>query len=259
MDDKDIDTAIFLDAVRARFDLKFPSADAQQDFRERFDISEIEWPRFHRHSQLVDRRIVKQAQEDRIDDIRGKFADELSEKFIDSNFAGATRGERVFIQEQIAKEIVAPDLFFEYSLSDMMNGGLKDVRKRYRRNHLKYLRHLWALAQASITAAVVLAVFNMLASPFEIITASLLFLLYTRVFRFASWQFFVTGSYDYASFLRYTSLKQVLGAAPRNDEYEAQWKIEEDLKKSKIEHCITDTGHSIVNLVVYWNLFKLLL
>ena len=63
---------------------------------------------------------------------------------------GCTPGIKDFITDQLAKEIVAPDSYQAYRFDEMVETGLPGVRTKYRRRHLKYLKHSWTAIKGLI-------------------------------------------------------------------------------------------------------------
>ena len=66
------------------------------------------------------------------------------------------------------------------------------------------------------------------------------------------------ADYNLAALIRYLSFNKLLGYWPHDEECESQWKIQQQRQVAKVEWVITDVGYTVVNVIVFWQLFKLL-
>src|ERR1017187_6954638 len=130
------------------------------------------------------------------------------------------------------------------------------LRKRFRRRHLKHFAHTWSAIKSVVGVVVVLAIYSKLQTNFEIISASLLILLYTTVARVSWGQSVAAGSFNQAGYIRYIELKKLLKAEPHDAEMAGLWDLEENLKNTVVRYYVIDIGNSVINLIVFVNLFR---
>lgn len=242
-----------MDRLNQRLELRFSDDAEEAEFKRRFRVSESGWNEFIEFQRRHDLEQNLQGWPDRFG---VRFAEEVAEKFIDAHFRGANAAEKALIREQISRESKAPD-FDRHGLVDMVKDGLPGVRRHRRKRHLKHLRHTWAAVKGLIGIAVVVGIYDKLHTDFEVIVCSLLILSYTLAIR-GLWKVLLAAeASNHAGYVRYADLKQTMGMTLTADEHSANWRLEDQLKKQMVGFTVSDGMNSIVNLIVFWHLFKL--
>lgn len=248
-----------LNTVRDCLYLNLPDEQAKTTFQEQLHISGEDWKAVEESIDRESGKWKRGFMALRVWKLQASYTITAVNKVVAENFPGATRCETDFISEQIVKEATAQSLHFDYPLSSMLTEGLQGVRKHRRSRRLKgILRHTWTAIKAVLAVVIVLGVFSKLQSDFEAIVVSLLLLAYTGIIR-SMWSNSLIGAdFNFAGLMRYFIVKKLLGYWPNDEECEAQWKIQEGAQVAKTRWIITDTGNTIINLIVFWHLFKML-
>jgi hypothetical protein len=96
-------------------------------------------------------------------------------------------------------------------------------------------------------------------SAVETIVAALVIFSYTYLRRATSGVALANASFNQAGYIRFISLKEILGVEPSQEEYGALCTVAKETKKNNVRHYIVDVGHSIVNVIAGWNLIQALL
>jgi hypothetical protein len=256
VDDPEMVASTFLNEISDRWALRFRSDEEKSEFLRSTYTTEAEWEHLNKYRQSNEEKRRQRQLDQWAERVGQGRADETAENFVKGHFPGATAGEKQFILAQIAKEMKVPEGTYDFSLSEMLSGGLPGVRSRYRRRHLKHLKHTWGAVKALVALAAILLIYGKLESNFEIIACSLLILLLTRARRWHEGGSLSNASYNQAGYIRFVELKKTLGAEPSPDEYRALWELEKDVKKGIVRHYVVDTGNTLINLVVYWQLLR---
>jgi hypothetical protein len=249
--------ADLLSTISAVRKFKFSNEEAGAEFRQQHAIDDYGWKLIQKYRLRMEAKETRENADTYLTNLQNRLCEEAIKTFLDSHFNGATNKEQVVIREQIAKEVKQPETYGDYSLLDMVRGGVSGVRKRNRRRHLKHFLHSWEVVKALIAISVVLAVYSRLQTDFEIIVCSLLILLYTQATRVGWHLSLQAGSFNQAGFIRYVQLKQALKIEPTPEEDEGVALLDRLVKKSLVARYVDDTGNSIINLIVFWHLFKL--
>lgn len=244
--------------VSDRQNFKFPDEKAESDFRRRFYLDGDDWQRVEQYRAKKERKADKSIRNQWIERLQEKYVEEGVALFLSQHFKEASGPEKTFIREQLAKETKAPGVSYDYSLDDIIRNGLPGVRKHRRRVRLRYFLHSWAAIKALFSIWVVFLIYSSVQSAFEVIVCSLLIRMYTQLIR-TGWHLSLTeASFNHAGFLRYLGLKEAVGGETKPDEWKGNWDLERGLKDSMIRRYVVDAGNSIVNLIVYWQLLKVL-
>jgi hypothetical protein len=259
MEDPKFTARRLLNSVADRVHFRFADEQDRLNFQNRYGLTDVECTRLDAYRQRRERKEAKEERDRWIEQIQGRFANEAVEQFLDEYFKGAKDAEKRFIREQVSKEVKAPESQFDCRLEDLLKRGLPPVKKQIRKRRLKYLLHTWAGIKALISVAFVLLIYDKLQTDFEIIIYSIRIRLYTQLMRTTWWLSLTNASFNHAGYLRYVSLKQTLGYDIKPDEHRGAWDLEDGIKNSAIRFRVVDAGNSVINLIVYWHLIKLLL
>lgn len=246
-----------LNELHERINLEFHSVEEENALRQNY--GEEWWRAFARVARQRQRQYKSREVEEWLLGQHEKIEEPI-QRFLTVHFKGASKGEANFIREQIGRELKAPDGNYDFCLFDMVHGGLRSVRRRYRGRYARYIRQsAWSAIKGLIMALVTLMIFTKTQTDFETIVAALLILSYTYALRIAYGAAFVNASFNQAGYIRYLSLKELMPFPPPTEEYEGLFTLERDMRQSRVCRYVVDVGLSIVNLIAGWNLFKALL
>jgi hypothetical protein len=242
--------------VNARVNFRLVDPEAIKAFRESRNISDVEW------AELEDQRRRKELrQREQRSKLTGlHYAAEAIDEFLVKYFGQATPGEREFMKEHILREaIVGSDNYSDFSVHQMLSEGVDGVRSRYRRRYLKHLWHAWPAVRVLLLVGAVLLLYGKLDTAFEIIVVSIMLLLYVTLVRIGGGTYLALANFNYAGFIRFRELRYALDIEPDHEEAQTSWNIEKEIKKNHVRLVIADVGNTIINLILFWQLFKLLL
>ena len=238
---------------------KFETPEAQAAFKAKHFISSEKWEDMERYAQELSEREERQSTEKQMEAYQEAAINEAADKFVDVHFKGATREEKNLITDQLAREILAPDADHDFTVEEMVERGLPGVRSKHRRRHLKHLRHSWTAIKGLVGLVAVLAIYNKVNTTFEVVVFSLLVLLYIHSTRYLSSGLLAIADANCAGYVRYLGLASKIDKEKASSaEYEGLWTLEKQLQKGKIDHYVRDTCNTLVTLVVFWNIFKVL-
>jgi hypothetical protein len=228
------------------------------EFRKHYGINDYGWNLIQKYRRRIGVQKARAAADTYITGLQERLCEETIHVFLECHFKGATNKERELVREQIAKEVDQPKVYFDYALSRMVRDGVPGIRRLRWRRPLRHFRHTWEAMKAVIAIIVVLAIYERLQTDFETIVCSLLILLYTQAIR-AIWGLALQGaSFRQASYMSYIALKETMKTEATPDEIDGVALLDEGIKKSETRRHVVDTGNSIINLIVFWHLFKLI-